>query len=178
MVERTETAMSGASEVKKKSVINPNSSPTALWGQPTRRARTFYENSSPESVAPVLISLFLRLAGEHVYAVVQRRPSTPMDRVNHNGLDVDSDADVDEGLEGVSRAGGEVGITKSPGRLPCTGTYSFHFVDMDGNDWEILSNRKGAATPGSSEKAICKEGTHGQGVSGASARTGSKGLGN
>ena len=26
------------------------------------------------------------------------------------------------------------------------GTYSFHFVDRDGNDWEILSNPKGGYT--------------------------------
>jgi len=140
--------MSGASEVKKKSVINSKFiSHGTLGSTDLDRARTFYEEFlGLEVVRTSPISLFLRLGGEHVYAVVQRKTLTPMDRVNHNGLDVDSDADVDEAWKACHEQAEKWGITKITRPVAVHGTYSFHFVDMDGNDWEILSNPKGGYT--------------------------------
>ena len=42
------------------------------------------------------ISLMVRLGGDHVYAVVLSKRTTPMVLLNHNGLDVETQAEVDE----------------------------------------------------------------------------------
>jgi hypothetical protein len=85
----------------------------------------------------------IRLGGEHVYAVVKRNHLEEMDRINHNGIDVDSDDDVNAAWDSCNDQAekwGLYGITKP---VYQHGTYSFHFKDGDGNAWEILSNPKG-----------------------------------
>ena len=61
-------------------------------------SRRFYEEFlGLEVVRTSPVSLMVRLGGNHVYAVVQnRKKKDPMDRLYHNGIDVESDADVDE----------------------------------------------------------------------------------
>jgi catechol 2,3-dioxygenase-like lactoylglutathione lyase family enzyme len=109
--------------------------------------RKFYEEFlGLEVVRTSPVSLFVRLGGDHVYAVVKQKTLKPMDRINHNGVDVDSDAEVDEAWQACHDQAGKWGITNITKPVAVHGTYSFHFVDRDGNDWEILSNPKGGYT--------------------------------
>ena len=67
-------------------------------------------------------------------------------RCYHNGLDVLTDADVDESYAKCLEQAEKWGlhdITKPSERH---GTYSFLFWDNDENAWEILSNPKGGYT--------------------------------
>jgi catechol 2,3-dioxygenase-like lactoylglutathione lyase family enzyme len=111
------------------------------------RSRKFYEEFlGLEVVRTSPVSLFVRLGGNHVYAVVQSKKYGPMHRLNHNGLDVETDADVDEAHRLCHEQAEKWGITSITKPVAVHGTYSFHFVDMDGNDWEILSNPAGGYT--------------------------------
>jgi len=166
--------MSGASEVKKKSVINSKFISTALWGQTDLdRARTFYEEFlGLEVVRTSPISLFLRLGGEHVYAVVQRKTLTPW-------TESTTTASMSIATRTWTRLGRRVTSRRRSGASPnhqagCrAGTYSFHFVDMDGNDWEIPFQPEGRYT-WIFEKGDLQGKGHMDRRSGASARTGSK----
>ena len=106
--------------------------------------RKFYEEFlGLEVVRTSKISLMVRLGGEHVYAVVLSKNMPEMPRLNHNGIDVQSDGDVDEAYRAVlaaQTAWGLYGITIPKEQH---GTYSFLFWDADGNSWEILSNPPG-----------------------------------
>lgn len=109
--------------------------------------RKFYEEFlGLECVQTSKISMMIRLGGEHVYAVVKSANPDEMPRINHNGIDVDTDADVDAAHEAVLAAQEQWGLHKITKPVPQHGTYSFHFSDMDGNAWEILSNPKGGYT--------------------------------
>jgi len=128
-----------------KSVINSTFlSHGTLGSKDLEASRKFYEEFlGLEVIRTSKVSMMVRLGGEHVYAVVQKRDLDKMPRINHNGVDVPSDADVDaahaaclEHAEKWSLSG----ITKP---IQQHGTYSFHFSDLDGNAWEILSNPKG-----------------------------------
>ena len=92
------------------------------------------------------ISLMVRLGGDHVYAVVQSKNMDEMPRLNHNGIDVETDADVDEAYQAVLDGQEEWGLYNVTKPVEQHGTYSFHFWDADGNAWEILSNPKGGYT--------------------------------
>lgn len=111
-------------------------------------SRRFYEEFlGLEVVRTSPISLMVRLGGEHVYAVVEnKRKDQPMDRFYHNGIDVDTDAEVDAAWRTCTEQAGKWGlhqITKPSSRH---GTYSFLFWDADDNAWEILSNPRGGYT--------------------------------
>ena len=59
--------------------------------------RKFYEEFlGIEVMQTSRISLMTRLGGDHIYVVVQDKNMTEMPRLNHNGIDVDSDAEVDK----------------------------------------------------------------------------------
>jgi catechol 2,3-dioxygenase-like lactoylglutathione lyase family enzyme len=112
-----------------------------LGSRDLEASRRFYEEFLGfEVVRTSPVSLFIRLGGKHVYAVVQNPHSPPMHRINHNGVDVDSDADVDESWRICHEQEEKWGLTKITKPVSVHGTYSFHFIDADGNDWEILSN--------------------------------------
>ena len=61
-------------------------------------SRKFYEEFlGLEVVRTSNISLMIRLGGNHVYAVVEnKRVENKMSFLNHNGLDVLTEAEVDE----------------------------------------------------------------------------------
>ncbi len=87
------------------------------------------------------ISLMVKLGGDHVYAVVENRHHEgEMHRLYHNGLDVSTDADVDEAYKTTCDQAEKWGLSKITEPKSQHGTYSFHFWDRDGNCWEILSN--------------------------------------
>jgi len=112
-----------------------------LGSRDLEASRRFYEEFLGfEVVRTSPVSLFIRLGGKHVYAVVENAHSPSMHRINHNGVDVDSDADVDESWRICHEQAEKWGLTKITKPAAAHGTYSFHFNDADGNDWEILSN--------------------------------------
>ena len=92
------------------------------------------------------ISMMVRLGSDHVYAVVLSKNYGEMPRLNHNGIDVESDVDVDEAYQAVVDGQEEWGLYNITTPVEQHGTYSFHFWDRDGNAWEILSNPKGGYT--------------------------------
>jgi catechol 2,3-dioxygenase-like lactoylglutathione lyase family enzyme len=109
-------------------------------------SRKFYEEFLGfEVVRTSPISLLIRLGGHHVYAVVQTDKAPPMHRINHNGVDVESDVEV-ESWRLCHEQAEKWGLTHITRPASVHGTYSFHFVDRDGNDWEILSNPAGGYT--------------------------------
>jgi catechol 2,3-dioxygenase-like lactoylglutathione lyase family enzyme len=90
------------------------------------------------------ISLMTRLGGDHVYAVVeQKKHDAEMHFLFHNGLDVGSDAEVDEAHKVTQDQAEKWGLKKISPPKTQHGTYSFYFWDLDGNCWEILSNPSG-----------------------------------
>jgi len=91
-------------------------------------------------------SFWARMGGDHVVVVVQgvsaeRKGTMPFN--NHNGLDVATDADVDEAFEIVKRDAETWGLHKYVKPIVRHGTYGFYFYDRDDNCWEILSNPEG-----------------------------------
>src|SRR3546814_16122172 len=66
-----------------------------------------------------------------------------MARINHNGLDVDTDEEVDAAYETLVRVKDEYGLKeiRKPGITH--GDYCFYFVDLDENWWEIVKTRPG-----------------------------------
>ncbi len=111
-------------------------------------SRRFYEEFlGLEVVRTSPVSLMIRLGGKHVYAVVQdKKKKEPMDRLYHNGVDVETDADVDEAWRLCHEQAGKWGLHRITKPVPVHGTYSFHFWDADDNAWEILSNPEGGYT--------------------------------
>jgi catechol 2,3-dioxygenase-like lactoylglutathione lyase family enzyme len=88
-------------------------------------------------------SMMIRLGGTHVYAVVHTKKPIKMPRLYHNGLDVTTDADVDNSFRIVNEQAEKWGLHDITKPVSRHGTYSFHFWDRDENSWEILSNPKG-----------------------------------
>ena len=110
-------------------------------------SRQFYEEFlGLECVKTSKISMMIRLGGDHVYAVVQDKRTVEMPRLNHNGIDVDTDIDVDEAYQSVLDGAEKWGLYNVSKPVEQHGTYSFHFWDRDGNTWEILCNPKGGYT--------------------------------
>lgn len=109
--------------------------------------RKFYEEFLGLEVTQTSkISMMIRLGGDHVYAVVLNKNKEEMPRINHNGIDVETDADVDDAYQAVLDGQEEWGLYNVTKPVVQHGTYSFVFWDADGNTWEILSNPKGGYT--------------------------------
>lgn len=89
-------------------------------------------------------SFAARLGGDQIIVIVQnpnRKGSMPL--FNHNGLDVGTEAEVDNACAVVKRDAEKWGLKKITRPLFQHGTYSFYFWDMDDNAWDILANPKG-----------------------------------
>ena len=109
--------------------------------------RRFYEEFlGLEVVRTSPVSLMIRLGGEHVYAVVYTKKKERMPRMYHNGLDVRTDAEVDEAWRRCKDEAVHWGLHDITKPIARHGTYSFLFWDADDNAWEILSNPKGGYT--------------------------------
>ncbi len=110
-------------------------------------ARRFYEEFMGfEVVRPAKISLWIRLGGKHIYAVVQsgqRDQKAAMNFLNHNGVDVETEEEVDECHRLVMRDAEKWKLHKISKPIVQHGTYSFYFWDADDNSWEILANPPG-----------------------------------
>lgn len=139
------TAVSEPS-TKPKSVLNLKFiSHGTLESRNFDRTREYYEQFlGLDVVRASNMSLMIRLGGEHVYVVVPKdEKGSPMSVRNHNGLDVYTDAEVDEAYKLVLRDAEKWGMHKISKPAVQHGTYSFYFWDLDDNCWEIQSNPKG-----------------------------------
>jgi catechol-2,3-dioxygenase len=107
-------------------------------------ARKFYEEFlGLQVVQTSSISLLIRLGGDNTIAVVKAKNKTPMSLLNHNGLDVETQEEVDAAYRVVMEQKDKWQLTKISKPILQHGTYSFYFWDADENCWEILTNPKG-----------------------------------
>jgi catechol 2,3-dioxygenase-like lactoylglutathione lyase family enzyme len=109
-------------------------------------ARQFYtEFLGLEVVRTSPISLLIRLGGANTIAVVEQknRDDETMSLLNHNGLDVETQEEVDAAYETVMAQKDDWGLHKISKPILQHGTYSFFFWDKDNNCWEILTNPRG-----------------------------------
>ena len=110
------------------------------------KSRRFYEEFMGfETVLTSKISMWVRLGGEHVYVAVKAPPGegVKMPFLNHNGVDVSTDEQVDEAYKVVLRDAEKWGLHDITEPIVQHGSYSFYFRDLDENYWEVLSNPKG-----------------------------------
>ena len=108
--------------------------------------RRFYEEFLGfEVVRASKVSIWCRLGGPHIYVVVQvaaaRKAEMPF--LNHNGIDVETEDDVDECYRLVVRDAELWKLRKISKPQIQHGTYCFYFWDADDNSWEILANPPG-----------------------------------
>jgi catechol 2,3-dioxygenase-like lactoylglutathione lyase family enzyme len=118
-----------------------------LGSKDLEATRKFYEEFlGLEVVRTSPVSLMVRLGGNHVYAVVHTKKKERMPRLYHNGVDVDTDVEVDEAYRLCNEQATKWGLHDITKPYARHGTYSFMFWDGDDNAWEILSNPKGGYT--------------------------------
>ena len=107
-------------------------------------SRRFYEEFlGLDVVRTSPISLMIRLGGDNTIAVVKCKTKQPMNLLAHNGLDVETQEEVDAAYKIVVEQAGQWKLKKISKPLLQHGTYSFYFWDCDDNCWEILTNPKG-----------------------------------
>jgi len=107
-------------------------------------SRRFYEEFlGLDVVRTSPISLMIRLGGDNTIAVVKCKSKLPMNLLAHNGLDVETQEEVDAAYKTVVERADEWKLKKISKPLLQHGTYSFYFWDCDENCWEILTNPKG-----------------------------------
>jgi len=109
------------------------------------RSRQFYEEFlGLEVVRTSPSSLMIRLGGANTIAVVRNPKKThEMPMLNHNGLDVETQEEVDAAYATVTEQQEKWGLSAISKPVLQHGTYSFFFRDFDKNWWEILTNPKG-----------------------------------
>ena len=111
-------------------------------------SRRFYEEVlGLEVVQHLDVAMTLRLGSDHTYVVVQTGRDIDMPLLNHNGLDVPTQQDVDRCYELLTSVKDEYGIRKLQKPHLQHGAYSFYFQDLDGNWWEILANQPRGYSP-------------------------------
>ncbi len=104
-------------------------------------SRQFYEEFlGLEVVRTSEISLMVRLGGKHCIAVVYTKKPSEMGVLNHNGLDVETQEEVDEAYRIALAHAEKWKLHKISKPFLQHGTYSFYFWDADENCWEILTN--------------------------------------
>jgi catechol-2,3-dioxygenase len=110
-------------------------------------AREFYtEFLGLEVVRTSPISLLIRLGGDNTIAVVEQKKRSQEDEMSllyHNGLDVETQEEVDAAHATVMEQKDKWGLHKISKPVLQHGTYSFYFWDRDYNCWEILTNPRG-----------------------------------
>lgn len=117
-----------------------------LEAKDIKRTRQFFEQFLGFEVVQMAdVSFWARMGGNQVIVVVQSptKKKEEMPFLNHNGLDVGTEAEVDEAYHIVKRDAEKWGIRKITKPVVQHGTYCFYFWDMDDNAWEILSNPEG-----------------------------------
>lgn len=108
--------------------------------------RKFYEEFMGFEVIRVNnVAIWIRLNGQHVYAVLQlpEKKKVPMGFFNHNGVDVPTEDKVDECHLLVVRDAEKWQMHNISKPTVQHGAYSFYFTDCDDNIWEIGANPPG-----------------------------------
>lgn len=148
MADTIQEAGHGTSARTRSSVIKSRFlSHGTLASRDLEATRAFYEEFlGLEVMRTSKVSLMVRLGGEHVYAVVKTTSKEPHPRLNHNGIDVDTDADVDAAWRACREQAEKWKLYDITEPVSQHGTYSFFFRDLDDNCWEILSNPRGGYT--------------------------------
>ena len=107
------------------------------------KTRKFYTDFlGLEVVRTSPISLMIRLGGTNTIAVVHNPKKREMPVLAHNGLDVVAREDVDRCYRTIIEQQEQWGIKRATKPADQHGTYSFYFLDLDDNWWEILTNPK------------------------------------
>lgn len=102
-------------------------------------SRRFYEEVLGLEVVQISpASMLLRKGSTHVYVVVETGQDSTMSMIDHNGIDVATRADVEHAHEILHRVKDTYGIRRINKVMEQHGQYSFYFVDLDGNWWELL----------------------------------------
>ena len=116
-----------------------------LQSKDLEASREFYEQFLGfDVVRTSKISLMVRLGGDHVYAVVENKHAvSELPFLNHNGIDVSTESEVDQCHAICVDQAQKWGLAKISKPRVQHGTYSFYFWDRDGNAWEILCNPEG-----------------------------------
>ena len=115
-----------------------------LESRDIEKTRQFYEEClGIETIRTSPISLMVRLGGNNTIAVVHNVRKAEMPVLAHNGLDVPSREDVDHCYCILDQDKEKWGIRKITKPSDQHGTYSFYFLDLDDNWWEILANPPG-----------------------------------
>lgn len=108
------------------------------------------------------ISMVARLGTIHTYSIVaglsKNRPD--MSLLNHNGLDVESTAEVDRIFAELKTRQEELGIRKIMPIKRTHGDYSFYFMDPDRNWWEILATEGDGYANGFNDSSLDLTGLH------------------
>ena len=110
-----------------------------------QRTRRFFQEFLGLETAMMGETGFAARLGRSQIIVVVQNPihKAVMPMFNHNGLDVGSEAEVDQAHAVVTRGAEQWGLKRITRPLHQHGTYSFYFWDLDDNAWEILSNQPG-----------------------------------
>jgi hypothetical protein len=131
-------------EAKTKSVLNTRFySHATLECRDIKITRQFFEEFLGfDTVQMAPVAFWARMGGDQIIVVVQSptKNKESMPFLNHNGLDVGTEAEVDAAYELVKRDAEKWGIHKISKPVVQHGTYCFYFWDRDDNAWEILSN--------------------------------------
>lgn len=107
-------------------------------------SRKFYEEFLGLDVVQTSpISLLIRLGGPNTIAVVYSKQAHEMNLLNHNGLDVRTQEEVDAAHRTVCAQAETWKLKRITKPHLQHGTYSFFFWDGDDNCWEILTNPAG-----------------------------------
>ncbi|MGV3770302.1 MAG: VOC family protein [Sphingobium phenoxybenzoativorans] len=98
-----------------------------------------------QTVQMAPVAFWARMGGDQIIVVVQgpANGKENMPFLNHNGLDVATEAEVDASYEIVKRDAEKWGLHKISKPVVQHGTYCFYFWDKDDNAWEILCNPEG-----------------------------------
>ena len=111
----------------------------------TASRRFFKEFLGFETVQMSKVAFWARMGGDQIIVVVQStgKEKEAMPFLNHNGLDVGTEAEVDKAYEIVMRDKDQWGLTKISRPVVQHGSYCFYFWYADDNAWEIICNPKG-----------------------------------
>ena len=112
-----------------------------LEARDLEESRKFYEEClGLEVVRTSNVSLLIKLGGDNTIAVVQVPKKEKMPILNHNGLDVKTQEEVNMAHELLNKHKDRWSVTQITKPALQHGTYSFFFCDRDDNWWEILTN--------------------------------------
>jgi catechol-2,3-dioxygenase len=107
-------------------------------------ARRFYEEFLGLEVTQTsAVSLMLRLNSKTTIACVQTKGETSAGIYSHFGLDMQSEAEVDQAYNVALEQQENYGIKKITKPTHQHGTYTMYIIDRDDNWWEILTNPEG-----------------------------------